>query len=100
MNEKQNLEILFRKNIIFVDRNSKNELKKYEYLQNYEEEKFVKQNILYKEKTIEIIKKKVVYVDKLTELPIFIEDQCFDDNKKKEIEIYRKVLEQFKNVLE
>lgn len=98
MNEKPNMQILFKKNIIFVDRSTKNELKKYEYTQNYEQEKFVKQNILYKEKTIEILKEKVVYVDELTELPSFQSDAIFDEKKQIEIETYRKIHEQFNKV--
>ena len=97
MNQSQNMELLFKKNIVFVDKNTKNELKKFEYIQNYEEEKFVKQKILYKEKSIEILKEKIIYVDKLNEIS-FLESGYFDDNRKKELEVLQRILEQFNKV--
>jgi len=55
----------------------------------------VKQNIVYKKKSIVIVKEKVVNVSKLTGLPTFYDNRNLSDNKEKEIQIYRKVLEQF-----
>ena len=42
-----------------------------------------------------IVKEKVVNVSKLTGLPTFYDNRNLSDNKEKEIQIYRKVLEQF-----
>jgi len=99
MNSSKDVNVLFRKNIIFIDKKTKNELKKYEFIQNYEEEKFVKQNIRYKDNSIEILKEKIIYCDQLTELPTFCDSGYFDDNRKRDVLFFQKILEQFNKVV-
>lgn len=99
MNSCNDMNVIFRKNIIFLDKKTKNELKKYEYIQNYEEEKFVKQNIHYKERSIEILKEKIIYCDQLIEIPTFSDSGYFDDNRKRDVLFLQKILEQFNKAI-
>ncbi len=99
MNQTKDIEVVFRKNIILVDKKSKKELMKYCYIQNYEEEEFIKQNIEFKEKSIEIIKDKIVYVDQLTESFPFTESSYIEDTKQNELIMLQKIFELFNKVI-
>ena len=89
-----NIEIIYRKKIIFVDRNEKSEIKRFEYVQMHEEEKFAKQNVIYKDHKVEIMKEKVIYVDKLNELPEFQ-----DESNKYISGVYQNMLNHFNKVI-